>query len=140
MSDVTAFSIMPLKRAPTGQRLIEQLAARVGAWPEPDVEPIVHHVETWRYLALVTHLETHPRSLVDLFPWTPERTHGRATLFLPVKFKKAFQLEAQLVGSVVVGAAVIDAWYWPGETAPAVQVMKAALADALRLKLPLLVG
>lgn len=114
-----------------------------GAWDEAsNAEPVFHRVDPVAYEALLHHLATSERSLVDLLPWKPNREHARASLLLPCDFPKVVSMTSPFerqVASVPRALEVLTSRAWAGELAAAAVTLLDALRDAQRLRLPLVV-
>jgi hypothetical protein len=114
-----------------------------GAWDEAsNVEPVFHRVDATSYQALLQHLATQPRSLLDLLPWKANRDHAAASLFLPCEFSKVLSMTSPFerqVASVPRALEVLTSKSWTSELASAAVTLMDALRDASRLRLPLIV-
>ena len=122
---------------------LSRLPIPVGAWDEAsNVEPVFHRVDTTAYQALLQHLATQPRSLLDLLPWKANRDHAAASLFLPCEFPKVLSMTSPFerqVASVPRALDVLTSRPWAGESSGAAVTLMDALRDANRLRLPLIV-
>jgi hypothetical protein len=127
---------------------LRQLPPEVTAqlWDEAsDAEPCFHRVEVRAYGVLLDHAApAAKRGLLGLFRGKPAAPlHIACSLFLPCDYPQPVMMQApfveRLTGSAPRALDELGDARIPPEAAAAVEVLRAALADAVRLRLPMIV-
>lgn len=109
-----------------------------GPWnEESQAEPCFHRPDARSYAALLEYCAAPPEGLA-LQP-----RHVGVSLFFPGDFLVPYKLDSpfpdRLIGSVPQALTELDQTSWPEAAQPAVATLRAALIDARRVHLPLVV-
>ncbi|UJR86319.1 hypothetical protein [Sandaracinus amylolyticus] len=138
----------PARRARFVDMVLEDLRAIPAIastpWDErSDAAPAFHRVDASAYAALLEEASSaRKRGLFGLLGTTPPAEHLTTGLFVPHRVETTFVMESpikQRVGSVPRALEELAARTWSPLASSAVATLRAALEDAARLRLPMIV-
>ena len=114
-----------------------------GPWDEGSAaEACFHRPDARSYAALLERCERPPARLFGLAKGAPLR-HVSASLFFPGDFAEPYTLESpfpdRTIGSAGRALVELQQTSWPDESREAADTLRAALEDAVRLRLPMIV-
>jgi hypothetical protein len=127
---------------------LKKLPSALGAnlWDEAsNADPIFHRVEPKSYVSLLEEAktrETRPSLLGLMKRKTPGPAHIAAMVFLPDPFDVPFDMPVvfeRLAGSAPVALRELEGGGWADAASSARDTLMAALRDAIRLRLPMIV-